>query len=109
MCLPYSCKLRTECNGGPGVELSLTILNDLSHHCGLDVLSGSCPLLAILPHTLSSVSHMMKFLTVLSTSRPCIGNSDQRFLELVSVKPSGFKDVEGTMYIFITCFCTCTM
>ena len=97
-------KLRTESNGGPGVELSLTVLNDLSwrvHYCGLDVSLGSCPLLATLPHTLSSVSHMVKFLTVLSTSRPCIGNSDQRFLELVAVKPGGFKDAQGTAYTFV--------
>ena len=98
-------KLRTESNGGPGIELSLTVRRDISwrvHYCGLDISPRSCPLLATLPPFLSSVAHVVKFLSVLSTSHPCVGNSDQRFLELMSVKSGELKDAQGTAYV-----CSC--
>ena len=48
-----------------------------------------------------SLSHMVKFLTVLLTSQPCIGNSDQRFLELVSVKPGCTRYCVHMYHMFV--------
>ena len=97
-------KLRTESNGGPGVELSLTVRSDFSwrvHYRGLDISPKSCPLLATFPPSLSSVAHVVNFLSVLSTSCLCVGNFDQCFLELMSMKSDGVKDAQGTAYVFM--------
>ena len=91
-------KVRSVTDGAPGIEFSLTVKTDLSwrvHYCGLEVSSHGCSLLATLPPTFSSVSSIVQFLGILSTSRPCIGNSDQRFLDLMSSRSGGFKDAHG--------------
>ena len=82
-------------DAAPEIEFSLQIESDFSwklHYCGLEVLTENCSLLANLPPLLSCASLVEKFFTLLSSSRPCVGNSDERFLALLSHRDGGFRD-----------------
>ena len=82
----------------PDVEFILCIQSDFSwqlHYCGVEVRVESCSLLADLPAVLCCARAIEQVITLLSSTKPCVGNSDDRFLALLSRRNGVFKDSTG--------------
>ena len=89
----------------PNVSFSLHIGSSFSwrlYYCGVEVSSGQCRLLSDLPPSLCSASIVECLFTRLSSCKPCIGNSDERFLSLHSLKDGVFRDVTGKISTLIS-------
>lgn len=91
----------------PKVSFSLHIGSSFSwqlYYCGVEVSTGQCQLLFDLPPSLCSASAVENLFTRLLFCRPCIGNSDERFLSLRSLNDGVFLDVTGKISTLISMY-----
>lgn len=87
----------------PNVSFSLHIGSSFSwqlYYCGVQVSPQLCSLLSDLPTLLCSATAVERLFTRLLSCKPCIGNSDQRFMMLRSLKDGVFRDVTGKICIY---------
>ena len=61
----------------------------------LELTLERCPVLAGIPAILNSVSSLKETFTVLSHATLCVGNPDQRFLDLASQKDGHFGNSQA--------------
>lgn len=86
----------------PTVNFSLHVASSLSwqvFYRGVEVSKDKCPLLSCVPHLLSCVSTMKHLFNSLLSSKACIGNSDKRFLDLISLRDGVFHDHTGMLIL----------
>ena len=69
------------------------------HYREFELTSERCPVLAGLPAILNSVSRVQDIFTILSKSTTCVGNSDQRFLDLASQRGGHFNNSQGMTHL----------
>lgn len=84
-------------NSTPDIEFGLTISPSFSwqlHYRGVHV-PTDCSLLADLPPFLCDVACLEMMFTLLSSSKPCKGNPDDRFLALLPQRDDVFRDRTG--------------
>jgi hypothetical protein len=84
----------------PTVNFSLHVASSLSwrvFYRGVEVSKEKCTLLSGVPQLLSCVSTMEHLFNSLLSSKACIGNSDERFLSLISLRDGVFHDRTGML------------
>ena len=89
----------------PNVSFSLHIESSFSwqlYYCGVQVSPQLCSLLSDVSPSLCSASAVERLFTRLSSCKPCIGNPDQRFLTLRSLKDGVFRDITGKISTLTT-------
>ena len=86
----------------PTVKFSLHVVNSLSwqiFYRGVEVSKDKCSLLSGVPQLLSCVSTMKHLFNILLSCKACVGNSDERFLNLISLRGGVFHDHTGMFYM----------
>ena len=93
----------TEENAVPTVNFSLHVTSSLSwrvYYRGVEVSKDKCPLLSCVPNLITCVTAMKELFNTLLSSKTCIGNSDERFLTLISLRDDVFHDHTGMFYTY---------
>ena len=100
----------SECQGRPiEVSASITVNKYLqwSVHIGERRISqADTPALASIPSTLGSISHVLHLFHLLDSSRRCIGNSDDQFMEIIRYRQATEEGITCTCRSL--CMHTCT-
>ena len=82
------CKLRVQQNGQASradIIFTLSITSELEWTLSvsnLELSPASCPILAEVPHTLSSVAVVHHLMVLLDSTKLCVGNPDRKFIDL---------------------------
>ena len=87
--------------GSTGVLYALRITEGFSWSFslrGLRLNCSICPILATFPGTLTSASDVCDVSSELSSFRVCMGNCDEKFLELSRLRKGQFMDASGKIF-----------
>lgn len=97
------CKMRLRSESAAEVEFCLKILSDLSwklYLFGKEVPPDSS-ILEVVPPSLTTGDSVARLLRCISSARPCLGSSDDKFMALLPSRKGLFRDPTGMSYVFV--------